>query len=265
MECYFFTNSADLSFPVSYSQYKSSEKPYAKNFVFSFQITRCFIKRDIPIRANIPKPILYLSIFGSSSVSMSRTFDYICTVKHEVIPMILRSLKQLQEDNNDVGHKVASNQLEDVNDINEVAKDALAILGTEKYLTRGESIFRRDWTIDEEFVRQNLDLTSHPAFFSYVIKYLKNDQIADYSSLEDKESRAFSAFFNSLRKHVPRVTEFIDTFQSRVDKYDAHSQGSQELSVDGSATTSGIGSWRSGPQGKPRSPKKQLRKSGTRR
>ena len=49
---------------------------------------------------------------------------------------------ELNEDGDELGHSIASRQLEELSDLNILTRDTLAILSTEKYLLRGESIFR---------------------------------------------------------------------------------------------------------------------------
>ena len=37
-------------------------------------------------------------------------------------------------------------------------------------MTRGESIFRQEWMLDDEKIRKGLTITSHPALMPYVTK-----------------------------------------------------------------------------------------------
>ena len=37
-------------------------------------------------------------------------------------------------------------------------------------MTRGESIFRQEWILEDEKIRKGLTITSHPALMSYVTK-----------------------------------------------------------------------------------------------
>ena len=59
-----------------------------------------------------------------------------------MLPMIMRVATELYEEEDELGHAIASNQLEELSDLNVLTRDTLAILSTEKYLMRGESIFR---------------------------------------------------------------------------------------------------------------------------
>ena len=38
-------------------------------------------------------------------------------------------------------------------------------------MTRGESIFRQEWSLDEEKIRQGLTITSHPALMCFIRKF----------------------------------------------------------------------------------------------
>ena len=41
-----------------------------------------------------------------------------------------------------------------------------------QFLTRGESIFRQEWELDEDKIRSGLKITSHPALLPYVARFL---------------------------------------------------------------------------------------------
>ena len=40
-----------------------------------------------------------------------------------------------------------------------------------QFLTRGESIFRQEWELDEDKIRSGLTITSHPALLPYVARF----------------------------------------------------------------------------------------------
>ena len=201
----------------------------------------------MPIRPTLPRCILYLSLFGSNPVAMFRSLDFISTIKTEMLQTILNSMNELQEESNEVAHDIVSGQLEDMSDINEVTKDVALCLGTDIYLNRGESIFRREWAVDEDFIKQGLSMTSHPALFSYVVKYILENDV-EHKQLENPESIEFSRFYKYLREHLPKITNFIDMIRTKADRRGTDtSQKPHEInSIDGSIATSGIGSMTSG-------------------
>lgn len=210
-------------------------KLFLKCSIF-FQISHCFTLKEIPIRPKVPQSVLYAAIFGRNPVLLSRALEYITMVKTEVLPMITKVLQQMQEDNDEQGVDVASRQLESLEDLNVVSKDALAMMSKEQYLDRGESIFRQDWIIDDELVRKGLSLSNHPALFPYLLKYLQDNQEIDLSSLDETDSRPFENYMEKLAKHLPKVTNFFETFNSRKMNYEIN------CDAEGSVSTSGISS-----------------------
>ena len=117
--------------------------PYLQLQKHYFQITRCFIEGNIPIRSKLPESIIYFSLFGRNPVFISESLEYLTMIKHETIPVIMKIAHKLDENDDILGHETASRQLEELNDLNVLVKDSLAILSTDKHLlVRGESIFR---------------------------------------------------------------------------------------------------------------------------
>ena len=43
-----------------------------------------------------------------------------------------------------------------------------------QFLTRGESIFRQEWELDEDKIRSGLTITSHPALLPYVARFFND-------------------------------------------------------------------------------------------
>jgi len=208
-------------------------------------ITRCFILFEVPIRPKLPESIIYFSLFGRNPAFVSESLEYMTMIKHETIPMIMRVCKDLYEDDDTLGYETASKQLDELNDLNVLVKDSLAILSTDTHLLiRGESIFRKEWALDDDLIRHELSLNSHVVFLPYVIKYI-TEETANLQELSDTGTDSYKDYFKMLKQHLPRVTEFLDTFGLKVvENYDIpNSSQSLECSIDGSIEAeSGISS-----------------------
>ena len=169
---------------------------------------------------------------------MAQSLEYITTQKQEVLQVIS---KVTRREGDERMWEFASLQLDAINHVSVVTKDALAMMATERYLTRGESIFRQEWSIDEEAIKEGLTLTSHPVFMPYVAKYLRQCRRLNTSSLGDTKSPHYDNYFKLLSEKMPSVTQFFQTLQSTARlHHDQSSTGSANLEV--SPTTSGIGS-----------------------
>ena len=75
--------------------------------------------------------------------------------------------------------------------------------------------FRKEWSLDDDLIRQELSINNHLVFLPYVIKFITEENV-DLETLSDTYSDAFKDYFKMLKSHLPRVTEFIDTFQLKV-------------------------------------------------
>ena len=93
-------------------------------------------------------------------------------------------------------------------------------------------------------IRQELSLANHIIFLPYIIKYLTENENADLQTLADTDSDVFMDYFKMLKKHLPRVTEFIDTFQLKVVENTETLNSSKEIdtALEASVSTSGISS-----------------------
>ena len=76
-------------------------------------------------------------------------------------------------------------------------------------------IFRKEWALDDDLIRHELSLNSHVVFLPYVIKYITEEN-ANLEELSDTSTNSYKDYFKMLKKHVPRVTEFLDTFGLKV-------------------------------------------------
>ena len=66
--------------------------------------------------------------------------EYIAMVRHEFIPLCQRMVQRLDEQNDKRGKTVGIQTLDNLDNLNAVAKDTLAVLATEK-VSKRDSIF----------------------------------------------------------------------------------------------------------------------------
>lgn len=105
--------------------------------------------------------------------------------------------------------------------LDSVTKDAMQILSQhEIFLKPGQSLFKRDWDIEREFVFENLSVTRHfavlPIVQKFVEQFAKENNVKEEdvrSDLTDPHSAAYENYLSFLHNYLPRVTEFLDSFQ----------------------------------------------------
>ena len=111
-----------------------------------------------------------------------------------------------------------------------------------QYLTRGESIFRKEWSIDDHFIREMLSLKNHPVHIPYLLKlFAAGSQVQmDISSLSDEGSMAFEDYWKLLSEHAPQVIHFLKAFRSKSET--ACRKPSQPSIISTATHSSGFGS-----------------------
>jgi hypothetical protein len=98
----------------------------------TLQLSRSLVLKELPVRPELPPAVVYFSLFGTNPAFLSRSLDYIAMMKHEMIPMCHRKMKIFEEEKDTLGKAVAESQSENLEVLNAVTKDALAVLATEK-------------------------------------------------------------------------------------------------------------------------------------
>jgi hypothetical protein len=158
------------------------------------------IHKELPLRLELPSSFVYQALFESTPIYLSRVLEHITMTKHETVPLcqrIYKQLCQLTEDDHleedvEAEKRVVLDHLDNKDRLNAVTKDAIAVLSNQtvvsssqeavplsglnlcvsiQYLERGQSLFRKDWQVEDEFIRQNLSVTSHPMFLPFVLEF----------------------------------------------------------------------------------------------
>ena len=131
-------------------------------------------------------------------------------MKQETIPMCKKKAHDLENERDEVGNRIAQEQVMDLGRLNAVTNDMMAVFANESNsICRGESIFKQHWDIEHEEYLKQLTLFSHPAFLSYSLKFCQeyaeehqgNDKEV-YSKLSDSDSYEFSAYLEFLEKNI---------------------------------------------------------------
>ena len=65
----------------------------------------------------------------------------------------------------------------------------------------------------------------------YIIKYLTENKKADLQTLGETDSDVYMDYFKMLNQHLPRVTEFIDTFQLKGVENTEYLNSSEEIDM----------------------------------
>ena len=65
-------------------------------------------------------------------MSLSRSLEYLVMVRHELVPLCQKIARRLKDGRDDKVREVALQQIESLENVDAVAKDAFAVLATEK-------------------------------------------------------------------------------------------------------------------------------------
>ena len=65
-------------------------------------------------------------------MSLSRSLEYLVMVRHELVPLCQKIARRLKDGRDEKFREVALQQIESLENVDAVAKDAFAVLATEK-------------------------------------------------------------------------------------------------------------------------------------
>jgi len=205
--------------------------------IFS-SINRCFVRCKIPIRPEVPAHFIYFSVFGRNPVFFSKVLDHLTVVKKDIIPMC-HAIRKQHFDRNNLRGQMATLTEEKIALIENVAKDVIATVDIEKYLSNPDSIFRKEWSIEDDYIREMLSLKNHPVHIPYLLRLQRSAALVDISSVSYEGSVAFEEYWRIISQHAPCVTRFLKTFRSRSETL---CKTSQPSIISTATRSSGLGS-----------------------
>lgn len=128
-------------------------------------------------------------------------------------------------------------------------------------MSNPDSIFRKEWSIEDDYIREMLSLKNHPVHIPYLLRLQRSAALVDISSVsyEVKNSKrlkkprnyiiviflvfqgsvAFEEYWRIISQHAPCVTRFLKTFRSRAETL---CKTSQPSIISTATRSSGLGS-----------------------
>eukprot|EP00092_Neocalanus_flemingeri_P014926 GFUD01016120.1.p1 GENE.GFUD01016120.1~~GFUD01016120.1.p1 ORF type:complete len:933 (+),score=344.21 GFUD01016120.1:134-2932(+) len=136
------------------------------------------LEYSVPLRLELPTVYLYSALFSHSASQLAQACQHILLNKNRVFPTLNKALRSLElvggYDN--LNSSLVANMVskESREELLVATRDMLVFLSPGNvHLTMG-SILRQGWSLPlgEEWLKEGLYLSSHPALLPYVMKYL---------------------------------------------------------------------------------------------
>lgn len=141
------------------------------------------LKYKVPLRIEVPTAYVYSALFSHSAELLSLACQYLLTNKKDVLPAMKKAISKMELElgfnHRDVvclGDQISEQAMLELQD---VTRDVLLFLSPGGVdLTQG-SILRLGWTLQEgeEWLKEKLYLSSHPAVLPNVLSYLDSLKI----------------------------------------------------------------------------------------
>jgi len=136
------------------------------------------LEYSVPLRLELPSVYLYSALFSHSAGLLAQACQHVMLNKKEVFPTLTKALRSLEMvggfDNLNTSLVANMISVEAREELLVATRDMLVFLSPGNvHLTMG-SILRQGWSapLGEDWLREGLYLSSHPALLPYVMEYL---------------------------------------------------------------------------------------------
>jgi len=147
------------------------------------------LEYSVPLRLELPTVYLYSALFSHSAGQLAQACQHVLLNKNTVFPTLNKALRSLElmGGYDSLNTELVANMVSDKSreELLVATRDMLVFLSPgEVHLTMG-SILRQGWSLPlgEDWLREGLYLSSHPALLPYVLEYLDSLEL----STEDKQ------------------------------------------------------------------------------
>jgi len=155
-----------------------------------YRITqRIMLEFSIPVRLELPASYMYSALFSHSAGLLAQACQHVLLNKKKVFPFLKKALRSLEitdgYDTTDSSLIADLVSVESREQLLVTTRDMLVFLSPGNVNITSDSILRQGWSapLGEEWMRESLYLSSHPALLSFVVEYI------DSLSLSEEEKQ----------------------------------------------------------------------------
>jgi len=172
------------------------------------------IEFNVPLLLHLPNVFVYSALFSHSSALVNQACQHVLLIKKKVYPALNEYLNSHEEmEGNHLDINLVANMLrkESREALLVVTRDILAFLSPANVNLTSESLLRRGWLADleEDWLKESLYLSSHPAMLSYVLSFLdkmnldsSNRQLAWEQLSEETEDQLWDRNISLVQNEI---------------------------------------------------------------
>ena len=141
---------------------------------------QCLLDYNVPVRLEVPKCFFTAALVSYDASLIEQACDYIVLNRNTVVPFLRAEQKAATQNGDSVTSNLVASQLTEkqLTSLNEVGRDFLVFLAPGRTEVKKGSLLKEVWAAGrEDWIRDHLFLSSHPAFLSAGLKYLEEQRV----------------------------------------------------------------------------------------
>ena len=197
-----------------------------------FQINQqCLLHHKVPVRLEVPKCFFTAALVSYDASLIEQACAYIVFNRNTVIPFLRAEKKTATQKSDLITSELVASQLTEkqLAPLNEVGRDYLVFLAPGRTEVKKGSLLKEVWAAGkEEWIRDHLFISSHPAFLPAGLKYIGEQHFDSeeipkaWQRLKEEDNNATMSSLSlgvtmagflevALEKH-PGIKEFLAAF-----------------------------------------------------
>ena len=141
---------------------------------------QCLLDNKVPVRLEVPKCFFTAALVSYDASLIEQACDYIVLNRNTVVPFLRAEKKTATQNGDSITSNLVASQLteEQLASLNEVGRDYLVFLAPGRTEVKKGSLLKEVWAAGrEDWIRDHLFISSHPAFLPAGLKYLSEQGI----------------------------------------------------------------------------------------
>jgi len=192
---------------------------------------QCLLDFKVPVRLEVPKCFFTAALVSYDASLIEQACDYIVLNRNTVVPFLRAEKKAATQNGDSVTSDLVASQLTErqLASLNEVGRDYLVFLAPGRTEVKKGSLLKEVWAAGrEDWIRDHLFISSHPAFLPAGLKYLgqqglEAEQVSKaWQRLKEEDNDAtmsslatgvtMAGFMEVALERHPGIREFLTAF-----------------------------------------------------
>ena len=192
---------------------------------------RCLLDYKVPVRLEVPKCFFTAALVSYDASLIEQACNYIVLNRNTVVPFLRAEKKSATQNGDSITSDLVASQLTEkqLASLNEVGRDYLVFLAPGRTEVKKGSLLKEVWAAGrEDWIRDHLFISSHPAFLPAGLKYLgeqglEGEEVAKaWQRLKEEDNDAtisslatgvtMARFMEVALEGHPGIREFLTAF-----------------------------------------------------